>query len=185
MNPGEITQLLVRWRSGEPGAFEQLVHQVYGELHRISQRYMSRESGAHTLQATALVHEAYARIVGADVEFRDRAHFLAVMANVMRRILVDHAKAKHRAKRGGRDTPISLEDVATFGAEPDPAMLDLDEAIQALGRHDPRKEKVVELHYFGGLTQPEIAEALGISPATVDRDLRMARAWLRKELQSA
>lgn len=179
---GDVTCLLGAWQNGDSAALNRLTDLLYGQLRAMADRHMRRESVGHTLQATALVHEAYARVVGADLDFHDRSHFLAVMSTQMRRILIDHAKAKHRDKRGGHAVPISLDDVPTVAADSNPLLLDLDEIIQALGRRDPRKEKVLEMLYFGGMTQPEIAEALGISLATVERDLRMARAWVKAQL---
>lgn len=178
----DITCLLGAWQNGDSAALNRLTDLLYAQLHAMADRHMRRESVGHTLQATALVHEAYARVVGAELNFQDRSHFLAVMSTQMRRILIDHAKAKHRDKRGGHAVPISLDDVPTVAADSNPLLLDLDESIRALGRRDPRKEKVLEMLYFGGMTQPEIAEALDISLATVERDLRMARAWIKMQL---
>src|SRR5690606_19077148 len=132
----------------------------------------------HTLQATALVHEAYVRLAGADIDWKDRAHFMALSARMMRRILVDHAKASRRQKRGAGAVKVSLDEVVSVGAEPPPELLELDRALDKLSEIDERKAKAVELHFFGGLTYDETAEALGVSPATVARELRMARAWL-------
>lgn len=179
----DITCLLGAWQNGDSAALNRLTDLLYAQLHAMADRHMRRESVGHTLQATALVHEAYARVVGAELNFQDRSHFLAVMSTQMRRILIDHAKAKHRDKRGGHAVPISLDDVPTVAADSNPLLLDLDEVIRALGRRDPRKEKVLEMLYFGGMSQPEIAAALGISLATVERDLRMARAWIKMQLK--
>lgn len=178
----EITQLLIAWRDGDPGALERLLPLVYSELHLLAARYMRGEHQGHTLQTTALIHEAYLRLCGSDVAWEGRVHFLAVAAQTMRRILVDHARARGRAKRGGGQAPVTLEDArAQDPARPDD-LLALDEALSRLSALDERKARVVELHYFGGLTYDETAAALGISPATVDRELRMAKAWLYREI---
>jgi RNA polymerase sigma factor (TIGR02999 family) len=177
-----VTQLLGAWRSGDEHALEQLTPLVYNELRRLAGRYMQSERAGHTLQATAVVNEAFMRMVDMDVPWQNRAHFFAIAARSMRRILVDHAKAHRREKRGGKFTDLTLDEglVADGSAEPD--MLHLDEALHKLEGYDKRKADVIELHYFGGLTYNEIAEALELSPATVDRDLRMAKAWLHNEL---
>ena len=179
----DITQLLVRWRGGDEAALEQLLPLVYEELRRLAGRYMRAERPDHTLQATALVHEAYVRLVGVEAAWQDRVHFLSLAARLMRRILVDHAKAGRREKRGGGAVKLSLDDVALVASEPSAALLDLDEALTNLASLDERKARAVELHYFGGLTYDETAEVLGVSAATVDRDLRMARAWLYREVK--
>jgi RNA polymerase sigma factor (TIGR02999 family) len=181
---GEITTLLVRWRGGDEAALERLMPLVYDELRRLAERYMRAERPDHTLQATALVHEAYVRLVGVEAAWQDRVHFLSLAARLMRRILVDHAKAARRGKRGGGAVKMSLDDVALVAPEPSSALLDLDEALNGLAALDERKARAVELHYFGGLTYDETAEVLGVSAATVDRDLRMARAWLYREVRN-
>lgn len=180
--PTEVTRLIAAWRAGDEDALDRLVPLVYDELRALARHRLRAERGDHTLQATALVHEAYVRLVGADLELADRAHFFAVAARTMRRILVDHARAKGREKRGGGERPVTLpEDVAEDA--PSEELLALDEAIARLSTLSERKAQVVELHYFGGLTYPETAAALHISEATVDRDLRMAKAWLATELR--
>jgi RNA polymerase sigma factor (TIGR02999 family) len=181
----EVTRLIAAWRAGDDEALDRLVPLVYDELRALARHRLREERGDHTLQATALVHEAYARLVGAELELADRAHFFAVAARTMRRILVDHARARAREKRGGGARVVSLaEDVAADG-ERGEELLALDDAIARLAEMSERKAQVVELHYFGGLTYPETAAALGISEATVDRDLRMAKAWLANELKDA
>lgn len=145
---------------------------------------MRGERPGHTLQATALVHEAYMRMVEADIHWKDRAHFFALSARLMRRILVDHAKSAGRAKRGGGAIKISLDDSLTIGHDVDSGLVELDGALADLAAFDERKAQIVELQYFGGLTYSETAEALGISAATVDRELRLAKAWLYRELKS-
>ena len=177
-----VTQLLGAWRSGDENALEQLTPLVYNELRRLAGRYMQGERAGHTLQATAVVNEAFMRMVDMDVPWQNRAHFFAIAARLMRRILVDHAKAHRREKRGGKFTDLTLDEGLVEAGQPNPDMLNLDEALRKLEGFDERKAQVVELHYFGGLTYNEIAEALELSPATVDRDLRMAKAWLQNEL---
>jgi RNA polymerase sigma factor (TIGR02999 family) len=179
--PTPITALLQEWRSGSRAALERLTPVVYRELRQLARGYLAGERKGHTLQATALVHEAYLRLVDTDVSWRDRAHFFAVAARLIRRILVDHARARGRAKRRGGDR-VDLDDALLVSPEPPRDVVLLDQAIDALAANDPRKAQVVELHFFGGLTYAEIAEAVGISEATVDRDLRLAKAWLRREM---
>ncbi|MFK7885646.1 MAG: sigma-70 family RNA polymerase sigma factor [Gammaproteobacteria bacterium] len=177
-----VTQLLGAWRSGDDNALEQLTPLVYNELRRLAGRYMQGERSNHTLQATAVVNEAFMRMVDMDVPWQNRAHFFAIAARLMRRILVDHAKAHRREKRGGKFTDLTLDEGLVEAGQPDPDMVSLDEALSRLEGFDERKAQVIELHYFGGLTYKEISEAIGIAEATVDRDLRMAKAWLQNEL---
>jgi RNA polymerase sigma factor (TIGR02999 family) len=177
-----VTGLLASWRAGEPAARDALVAHVYPELHRLAELHLSRERPGHTLQATALIHEAFIRLVHADVEWSGRAHFFAVAARVMRRILVDHAKARRTAKRGGGAVPLTLDEALLVAPEPSADFVALDEALDRLQAHDARKADAIELHYFGGLANREIAEVLRVSSATVERDLRMAKAWLYNEL---
>lgn len=174
--------LLADWRAGDASARDRLVAVVYDELHRLARGMMSRERADHTLQATALVSEAYLQLVRADVPWEDRGHFYAVAARAMRRILVDWARSKGRQKRGGGYARVTLD--TSFVGDPErvPDLVALDEALERLAAQDERKARVVELHYFGGLTYDDVAKALGISPATVDRDLRLAKAWLYAEL---
>lgn len=179
----EVTRLLVECRGGDEKALEALLPIVYDELRRLASHYMKSERQGHTLQPTALVHEAYAKLVVLDMGWRDREQFFKAAAQAMRRILVDHARAKRSAKRGGGVAPLSLEEVAVApGSAPAADLLDLDRALSDLATRDQRKAGVIELHYFGGLSFDEIAKALGISRATVDRDMRMARAWLHAAL---
>ncbi|MEM6640789.1 MAG: sigma-70 family RNA polymerase sigma factor [Pseudomonadota bacterium] len=177
-----VTQLLGAWREGDDNALEQLTPLVYNELRRLAGRYMQSERAGHTLQATAVVNEAFVKMVGMDVPWQNRAHFFAIAARLMRRILVDHAKAHRAEKRGGKFTDITLDEGLVESGAPDPDMLHLDDALRKLQSFDERKAQVIELHYFGGLTYNEISETLALSPATVDRDLRMAKAWLQNEL---
>ncbi len=178
-----VSQLLVAWREGNQEALDRLLPLVYEELRLVAAKHMRAERTGHTLQATALVHEVYARLLDADVEWRDRSHFFAVAARMMRRILVDHAKAKGRSKRGGGAARITLEETVLVSDEGGSELLDLDEALTRLAGEDQRKADIVELHFFGGLTYAETAEAVGVSPATVDRELRAAKEWLYRELQ--
>jgi RNA polymerase sigma factor (TIGR02999 family) len=184
--PGvDVTGLLLAWKRGDQAATDQLVVAVYDELHRQAGWAMRREGGEHTLQATALVHESYLRLVDQRrVEWRNRAHFFAIASTVMRRILVDHARARLTAKRGGGVAPITLAGAEHGGPQEtdDVDLLALHEALERLAALDPEQARLVELRYFGGLTIEETAEALGVSPATVKREWALARAWLRREL---
>lgn len=181
----EITALLQRWSNGDSSALDLLMPLVYDELRRVAHRRLAAERSAHTLQTTALVHEAYARLAGSDLKWTDRAHFFALAARTMRRVLVDYARTRSAEKRGGGAPHISLDRVKEgLPGETAHAMdiLALHEALEALERQDERKARVVEAHIFGGLTYDETAAALDISAATVDRELRLAKAWLAREL---
>lgn len=179
----EVTRLLHGWRKGSRAAGDRLIQLVYDELHDIAEARMRREDPAHTLQATALVHEAYLRLADAGLDWSDRKHFFVIAARTMRRILTDHARSKHRQKRGGALDRVTLSGLAADDEEPDTLeLVAVGEAIDALGEQDERKATAIELHYYAGLSYDEVAEALDISPATVHRDLRMARAWLRTRL---
>ncbi len=180
---GNVTQLLVECREGDEQAFEDLLPIVYDELRRLASHYMKGERQGHTLQPTALVHEAYAKLVVLDMEWRDRVQFFKAAAQAMRRILVDHARARRSIKRGGGVAPLSLEEIVVEPSiEPVADLVDIDRALNDLAAKDERKARAIELHYFGGLSFDEIARALEISRATVDRDMRMARAWLHAAL---
>lgn len=179
-----VTQLLLEWRGGSQQALDALMPVVYDELRRLAQHYMRGERPEHTLQATALVNEAYLRLVDMKVSWQDRAHFFAVAARLMRRMLVDHARAQHRAKREG-GPKVSLDDALEVSCKPASDLLALDEALEQLATFDQRKSEIVELHFFGGLSNEEVAEALGVSRATVQRELRMAKAWLNHELKNS
>ena len=179
----EVTRLLHDWRKGDSQSLEQMMPLVYAELRRIANSYLRKENPGHTLQPTALVHEAFMNLVDADVTWSDRVHFYAVSSRIMRRLLVDHAKAKRRAKRGGGAVKESLQDVLAIAPGPSLEIIELDEVLKKLAMFDERKSQVVELHYFGGFTYEDIAEVVGISAATVDRELRLAKAWLYGELQ--
>ncbi len=181
----DVTQLLLAWRDGDTGALERLLPLVYAELHRLAHGRIRGEWAGQTLQTTALVHEAYVRLVdGAQVSWNNRAHFFAVCARLMRRILVDRARARHSDKRGGEARHIEFQDWLGRCAAKDAEMLALDEALTRLSRAEPRPAKVVELRYFGGLTIEETAAALGVGRETVVRDWQVARLWLRHELRS-
>lgn len=178
----EIGQLLEAWRGGDRAAYDRLFPLVYAELHRIARAKLRRESAGHSLQPTLLVHEVYMRMGSAAISLQDRTHFLSVAARVMRRILVDVARVRHARKRGGGEMRVTLTPDLVATAHDPVDVLTLNAALERLQGLDPRQADVVELSYFGGLTNPEVATMLGISPATVDRDLRHARAWLKREL---
>lgn len=180
--PPSVTQLLLEWRSGDERALDSLIPLVYEELRRLAGRHLDRERSGHTLQPTALVHEAYARLVDADISYQDRTHFFAVASGTMRRVLVDHARSRSAARRGGGATRVTLDDRVPAEASDPTEILALDAALEKLAAVDSRKAEAIQLHVFGGLTYPEIATTLGVSEATVDRDMRMARAFLHAEL---
>ncbi|HUA97466.1 MAG TPA: ECF-type sigma factor [Terracidiphilus sp.] len=180
-----VTQLLRQWSSGDKAALDELMPVVYGQLHKLASRCMRDERPGHTLRATALVNEAYLRLIDSDVAWQDRVHFFAVSARLLRRILVDHAKARRRYKRGGDAEKIPLDEAVLVGPQSPAALLDLDLALERLAAQDKRKSEIVELLCFGGLTYDETAAALHISPATVHRELQLARAWLHRDLSRA
>ena len=180
---GEITNLLRAWSGGDQAALDRLAQRVYPELRRMARRYMKNERQANTLQSTALVHEVYLRLVDVrQVDWRARAQFYAMAAQMMRRILVDAARARAAKKRGGSAATVNIDDTAVLSPSPDRSILALDEALTAFSRVAPRQASVVELRYFGGLTEDEIVAALDISPRTVRRDWDFAKAWLSREL---
>jgi RNA polymerase sigma-70 factor (ECF subfamily) len=177
--PAEVTRLLGAWREGEPGAGDRLIPLVYPDLRRLAARCMAGERRDHTLEPTALVHEAYLRLVGdGQPRWRDRLHFFAVASRTMRRVLVDHARARRTAKRGGGAVRIPLDGAQGAVQAPPETLLEVDRALDELAALDPRKARVIELRHFGGLTMEETAAVLGVSAATVALDGRMARAWL-------
>lgn len=179
----EVTELLVRWRSGDRQALDSLLPLVYDELRRIARHYLQGERSGHTLQSTALVNEVYMRMVAQDLpEWQNRAHFFAVAAHLMRQILVDHARSHRASKRGGDVYKIALEEAEGQPLATDVDILALDEALKELAEMDPQQGKVVELKFFAGLSNEDTAEVLGISPSTVKRDWVTARAWLFREL---
>jgi RNA polymerase sigma factor (TIGR02999 family) len=178
-----ITELLVGYQGGDKEALDQLMPIVYDELRRQAARYLRREQAGHTLQTTALIHEAYVRLVDQrNVQWQNRAHFFGIAAQLMRRILVDHARTKKRVKRGGSKVQVSLADATVATTGPDLDIVALDEALERLEKLDQQQSRVVELRYFSGLTVEETAEVMGISTATVKREWSVARAWLHREL---
>jgi RNA polymerase sigma factor (TIGR02999 family) len=179
----EITQLLLDWRRGEPDAQEKLCPLVYQELRRLAHRYMRQERTGHTLQTTALVHEAWLRLVDAPhVDWQNRAQFFALSAQLMRRILVDYARRRGATKRGGEAVRASWDEALEVARQRSNELLALDDALRALADLDPRKGRVVELRFYGGLSVEETAAALNVSPDTVMRDWKLAKAWLRREM---
>jgi RNA polymerase sigma factor (TIGR02999 family) len=184
--PAGVTDLLVRWQSGDPAAFERLIPLVYRELRQLARNYLRQERGNHTLQSTALVHEAYLRLAAEhSPQMQSRAHFLALAARVMRHILVDYARSRDTDKRGSNVLKVTLGAAEQTPANVDVDVVALDDALQVLAAIDSQQGQVVELRFFGGLSIEETAEALGISPATVKRDWSTARVWLFRELDAA
>jgi RNA polymerase sigma factor (TIGR02999 family) len=180
---GRVTQLLVRWREGDQEALDKLMPLVYDELRRLAQHYLRRERADHTLQSTALVHEAYVRLVGQDSPpWQSRAHFFGIAARLMRQILVEHARAHQAAKRGGHSFKLTLEDAAVVPQAADVDLVALDDALKKLSALDARQSRIVELRFFAGLTIEDAAEVLEISRATVAREWTIARAWLYREI---
>ena len=177
-----VTRLLKEWGSGNKEALDELMPVVYQQLRKLASICLRSERPDHTLRATALVHEAYIRLVDADVAWQDRVHFFAVSARLLRRILVDHAKGSKRKKRGGGAETLSLDEAVMIGPQTGGGIVELDAALQRLAVLDQRKSEIIELLCFGGLTYDEAAAALKISPATVHRELKMAKAWLHREL---
>lgn len=181
-----VTALLLEWQNGDRTALEKVLPLLHAELRRLARRHMAREEAGHTLQPTALINEVYVRLVeGPRVRWQDRAHFFAMAARLMRHILVDHARAKRNQKRGGAFRKVPLNDRLARSSPRPQDVLALDDALEALAAIDPRRSRVVELRFFGGLTVAEMAEVLKISPETVMRDWRFARVWLRRELKRA
>lgn len=179
---GNVTELLNRWVDGDAAAREQVAPIVYDELKRIARGVFAGERQGHTLQPTALVHEAYAKLIDVDITWQDRAHFYALAARMMRRLLVNYATARATAKRGGGALHITLHDDAHAAREPGENVLALDSALAELSAMDERKGQILEMHYFGGLTQREIGVAIDLSESTVRRELRVAKLWMRKSL---
>jgi RNA polymerase sigma factor (TIGR02999 family) len=180
--PANFTQLLTEWRSGHPKALDRLTPLVYDELRRLARNYMRAERGSHTLQATAVVHEAFLRLIQANVALQDRGHFFALASRLMRRVLVDHAKSRSRLKRNVGPRDAVADDARATLPPMDFDVIALDDALEGLQQMEPRLAQVIELHYFGGLTYDQIAAAVGASAATVHRDIRLARAWLLDEI---
>ena len=180
----ELTEVLRAWTQGDESALAKAIELAYPELREIARRCLRSERSEHTLQATALAHEAYLRLIDArSLTWQDRVHFFAVAATIMRRILVDHARARGRAKRGGGLRKVNLDAALMVTTELDPELVRLDEALQGLAAFDPRKARVVELRYFGGLTSQEVAAVLRVSPQTVNHDWSLAKAWLIHEMR--
>ncbi len=180
----QVTQLLRAWGSGDKGALDKLTQLVYKELHELAHRFMSRESPGHPLQTTALINETYVRLVNLrEVSWQDRAHFFAICARLMRRILTDFARSRRYAKRGGDAPHMSLDEAPTISRQMPQDLVALDDALNDLAKVDSRASQVVELRFFGGVSAEEAAEVLKVSPETITRDWRMAKAWLARELQ--
>ena len=179
----DVTRLLADWRGGDQSALERLTPLVYGELRRLASGYLRRERPGHTLQPTALVHEAYMRLVDQGQPLRNRAHFLAVAAQLMRLILVDHARRRHAEKRGAGANFCSLDEALVITEDREPTVVALDDALKALAEVDARKARVIELRYFGGLTTAETAEAMELSTATIERETRVAHFWVGRHMK--
>ena len=180
----DVTRLLRDWRNGDQQALEKLTSLVYDELRRLARNYLRRERPDHTLQATALINEAYLQLIGRQqTDWQNRAHFIGVAATLMRSILVDHARAHVAAKRGGGGQALPLDEVIEVPGKNAPDVIALDDALTDLARRDERKSRIIELRYFGGLSIEEIVEVTGLSIATIRRDLRMAEAWLGRQIQ--
>ncbi len=189
LSPRDVTGLLLEWQQGDAAALDKLTPLIYDELRRMAHRYVNRERNGHTLQTTELVNEAYARLLGRSegnqkIRWQNRSHFFGVTAKIMRHILIDHARRRHYAKHGGDARQVSLENAAVMSHQRAAELVALDEALDELAKLDPRKSRVVELRYFGGLSLEETAETLAVSLMTVRRDWRAARAWLYKEVMS-
>jgi RNA polymerase sigma factor (TIGR02999 family) len=185
-SPHQVTQLLKDWGNGDQTARDQLMPLVYDELHRLAHRYMNRERPGHTLQTSALVNEAFVRLVDQrDVHWQNRAHFFGIAAQMMRRILVDYARNRRYAKRGGSARQVTLDEALIVSEERTAEVVALDEALNTLATMDQRKSQIVELRFFGGLSIEETAEVLGVSPGSVMRDWTLAKAWLRKEMTAS
>jgi len=184
-NTGQVTQLLIDWGNGDKAALDKLIPLVHNELRRLARHYMRRERAGHTLQTTALVNEAYLRLIDQrNVRWQNRAHFMAIAAQLMRRILVDQARRRQRQKRGGDASKVTLDDALVVSQERGEDLIALDAALTELCVIDERKSKIVELRFFGGLSIEEAAEALAISAPTVQREWRLAKAWLYRQLRS-
>jgi RNA polymerase sigma factor (TIGR02999 family) len=185
--PGEsVTSLLSQWAAGDAAALEALIPLIYEDLHRIAARHLRQERPGHTLQSTALINEVWLRLIDQqNISWQNRAHFFGVSAEIMRRILVDHARRKQAGKRGGGVATIALDENVDWSDERDVSLVALDDALVALALQDPQQSKVVELRFFAGLSVEETAEVLGVSPTTIKREWRMARAWLLREMAKA
>ena len=183
-SPRDVTELFTEWTKGDRASLDALMPFIYKELHLLAHRYLGSERQNHTLQTTALVNEVYLLLAGQRrVNWKNKSHFFAVCAHLVRRVLVDYARNKHRAKRGGGCAAIDLDSAPVMSAERSSEFIILDEALDQLERIDPRKRQIIEFRYFGGLTTEQVAELLGISPRTVMRDWQLAKAWLHREMQ--
>jgi RNA polymerase sigma factor (TIGR02999 family) len=182
--PRSITHLLIEWRAGDRAALDELTPCVYRELHTLARAYLNRGGRSHTLQPTEVIDELYLRLIdpSQSVQWENRAHFFGIAARLMRMILVDYSRARHAARRGGNAGPVTLKETEVFSTGPAPDVLEVDEALSRLAQLDERKAKVIELHYFGGMTREETAVELGLTTSTVKRDLRLSVAWLRRSL---
>src|SRR5215471_7646309 len=181
--PQDVTELLLDWSNGNQAALDQLMPLVYEELHRLAHQYMARERPEHTLQTSALLNEAYLKLVDQkNVRWQNRAHFIGIAAKLMRQILVEHARQRHRVKRGGDVRQVPLDEAMVVCPERAGEMIALDDALESLATVDQRKSQILELRFFGGLSVEETAEVLGVSPGTVMRDWTLAKAWLQKEM---
>ena len=179
-----VSQLLIAWSQGDEAALEQLTPLVYDELHRLARRYMRRESPGHTLQTSALVNEVYLRLIDqTNVSWQNRSHFFGIASRLMRRILVDHARSHARQKRGGNAQRLSLDATAVLTKEPDVDLVAIDEALTRLAELDSQKSRIVEMKFFGGLTNDEVAECLNVSSRTIEREWRKSKAWLKGALE--
>jgi RNA polymerase sigma-70 factor, ECF subfamily len=186
VTPNNVTHLLLKWSKGDKGALDELIPLLYGELHRLANLRLRMERPNHTLQATALVHEAFIRLADwQSIEWQNRAHFLAVAAQLMRNILVDHARKHIAAKRGGDRYRLSLSDIPNLANERELDLIALDDALVTLATVDQQQSRIVELRYFGGLSIEEIAEVLAVSPSTVSREWKLAKVWLLHELDNS
>jgi len=180
--PGEVTQLLIKWNQGDQAALDELIPIVYAELKRLARRYMGKERVDHTLQTSALINEAYLKLVDQSIPWQDRRHFFAVSAQIMRHILIDHARSHHYAKRGAGAEKVPLEEAQELSGQRAEELVALDEALTELEARDPRKSQVIELRFFGGLTIEETAEVMDLAPVTVVREWRAAKAWLHQAM---
>ena len=184
MSELSVTTLLQDWRQGSDGALDRLMPLVYDSLKKIAKRRRAGEGAANTFDTTEIVHQAYLQLIDAEVDWQDRSHFFAIASQVMRRVLIDQARARNRQKRGGNEDRVTYDESMVRVPDLDAGLLDLDRALTKLKEQDERKSRIVECHFFAGMTYDEIAEALSISTATVDRDLRFAKAWVYKEINT-
>jgi RNA polymerase sigma factor (TIGR02999 family) len=185
LSSAHVTDLLLAWRDGETAALAELTPLVYDELHKLAGAYLRRERPGHTLQTSALVNEAFVRLIDQHADWRNRAHFFGVAAQLMRRILVDYARTRQATKRGGHELHLALDEALDEAALQDADLVALDDALSSLAKFDPRQSRIIELRYFGGLTVPEVAEVMNLSDTTIEREWSLARAWLRREIVKA